>query len=72
MLYVNTTGAAKLLDISTVTIWRWCVSRRLHSFPYGLHTLIPLRDIAKELCITQKVLLEDIDSLNIPVWRIKK
>jgi hypothetical protein len=72
MMCVNSKGAAKLLDVSPVTIWRWCVSRRLHGFPYGLHTLIPLREIANEKNVTQKELLEEADSFDIPVWRCKE
>jgi hypothetical protein len=72
MMCVNTKGASKLLGVSTVTIWRWSVSRRLHSFSFGLHTLIPLGDIAKELQTTQGKLTKEADSRNIPLWRVKK
>lgn len=72
MMCVNTKGAAKLLGVTTVTIWRWCVSRRLHGFPYGIHTLVPLRDIAKELETTQKEVTREADSRNIPLWRCKR
>jgi hypothetical protein len=71
MMCINTSGAAELLDVSRVTIWRYCVSRRLHSFSYGVHHLIPLRDIAKEVNTTQKELLKEADRLDIPVWRCK-
>jgi len=72
MMCVNSKGAAQLLGVTTVTVWRWCISRRLHSFPYGIHTLIPLRDIAKELHTNQKELLRKADSYDIPIWRCKK
>ena len=71
MMCVNMSGAAKLLDVSRMTIWRWCVSRpkRLHSFVYGVNTLIPLRDVTREANTTQKELLEEADRLDIPIWR---
>jgi hypothetical protein len=72
MMCVNTSGAAELIGVSRTTIWRYCVSRRLHSFSYGLHTLIPLREIANEKNVTQKELLEEADSFDIPVWRCKE
>jgi len=71
MMCVDSKGASVLLGIHPVTVWRWIVSRRLHGFPYGLHTLIPLRDVAKELETTQKELLKKADSYGIPVWRCK-
>ena len=71
MMCVNSKGAAELLDIHPVTVWRWVISRRLYGFPYGLHTLIPLRDVAKELGTTQKELLKKADRFNIPVWRCR-
>lgn len=72
MMCVNSKGAARLMDVSTVTVWRWCISRQLHSVPYGIHTLIPLRDVAKKLKTTQKALIEEADYLDIPIWRCKK
>ena len=71
MMCVNSKGAAELLGVTTVTIWRWCVAGKLHSFPYGLHTLIPLRDVAKKGKTTQKALLEEADQYDIPIWRCK-
>lgn len=71
MMCINTKGAAELLDASRTTIWRYCVSGRFDSFAYGAHTLIPLRDVAKEAGTTQRELLEDADRLDIPVWRCK-
>jgi hypothetical protein len=71
MTCVNSMGAAKLLDVAPVTIWRWCISRRLHGFAYGIHTLIPLREIAKEANTTQKNLTKEADRLGITLWRCK-
>ena len=71
MMCVNSKGAAQLLGVTTMTVWRWCMSRRLHSFPYAIFTMIPLRDIAKELGTTQRELLKEADAYNIPVWRCK-
>lgn len=72
MMCVNISGAAELLGVSRITIWRYCVSRRLHSFSYGVHNLIPLREVAKEANTTQKQLIREADDLGITLWRCKE
>ena len=72
MMCADTVGASILLGVSRVTIWKWRQDNRLSEVRKGWKTFIPLRDIAKEMHITQKKLLNIAYDMGVVIWQVKK
>ena len=71
MMCTDTAGASKMIGVSRVTIWTWRETGRLTQIHRGSKILIPLRDIAKIMGVTQKELLSIADSKGANVWQVK-
>ena len=72
MMCVNTVGASKLLGVARGTLYLWRLDDRFSEIHFNGRTYIPIRDIAKDMKITQRELIDMADDMGVPLWRVKE
>ena len=61
-------GAAALIDVAPTTIYNWIRIGKIQFIKYGRRYLIPLKEIAAELRVTQDYLIGISEKRRIPLW----
>jgi hypothetical protein len=69
--YTNTKTASWLLGIGQAALYKRIREGRTEWLKFGGMYMLPLKEIAKELRMTQKDLTDRMLSEELPIWRCK-
>ncbi len=72
MLCTNVNGASRILNRTRQTVTTHIKKGNLDGFSYGRQTLVPMKDIARELGVTPSQVARAAKALGLPLWRCDK